>query len=69
MDIKKSIMQEHLSERNRSEMIAGTSFYEMGISKIARQKKEKKKINKIQYIADGIELANTRKDIKKFFKI
>ncbi len=68
MDIKKSIMQEHLSDRNRSERIANTNYYEMGISKFAKQRKQNKQRSSVQDIADGIELANTRKEIKSFFK-
>jgi len=66
MDIKKSIMQEHLSDRNRHEMIAGTQYYEMGISKYAKMRKNNKQRTLVQDIADGIELSEMKKNVFKF---
>jgi hypothetical protein len=66
MDIKKSIMQEHLSDRNRHEMIASTQYYEMGISKYAKMRKNNKQRTLVQDIADGIELSEMKKNVFKF---
>lgn len=68
MDGKKSIMQEHLQNRNRNELIAGNQYYEMGISKFAKMRKENKQRTSVQDIADGIELSERRKEISMIFK-
>ena len=66
MDSKKSIMHEHLSDRNRHELIANTPYYEMGISKYAKMRKANKQRTSVQDIADGIELSEMRKKVFKF---
>lgn len=68
MDVKKSIMQQHLQNRNRSELIAGNQYYEMGISKFAKMRKKNKQRTSVQDIADGIELSERRKKISMIFK-
>ncbi|CAI8218069.1 MAG: Uncharacterised protein [Cryomorphaceae bacterium] len=68
MSIKNSIMQEHLSSRNKHEMIGGSSYYETGISKFARMRKDNKQRTIVQDIADGIELSERKKEIRNFLK-
>jgi|TARA_R110000782_G_scaffold68967_1_gene138766 hypothetical protein len=68
MDIKKPIMKEYLSERNQHERIAGGNYYETGISKFARMRKDNNQRSIVQDIADGIELAERREQIKKMFR-
>lgn len=68
MGINKSIMQEHLQGRNRHELIAGNQYYEMGISKFAKMRKANKQRTSVQDIADGIELAERRKEISSIFR-
>lgn len=60
------VMQEYLSERNRNELSGGFDYYKTGISKISDFNQAKKRAVKISMIAEGIELAEQKKD---FFSI
>ena len=68
MDNKGSIMQEHLNSRKRGEMLSRGNYYETGISKFARMRKDNNQRSVVQDIADGIELAESREEMRKFFK-
>jgi|TARA_B100000780_G_scaffold271219_1_gene231915 hypothetical protein len=62
----KPIMAEYLQERNRNEFNGGGDYYITGIKKLAEIKAAKHRAKKISMIAEGIELAEQRKD---FFNI
>ena len=60
------VMQEYLSSRNKHELSGGFDYYKTGISKISDFNQAKKRAIKISMIAEGIELAEQKKD---FFNI
>jgi|TARA_R110001599_G_scaffold80801_1_gene218007 hypothetical protein len=62
----KPVMQEYLSSRNKHELSGGFDYYKTGISKISEFNQAKKRAGKISMIAEGIELAEQKKD---FFSI
>jgi|TARA_R100000541_G_scaffold3528_2_gene10803 DnaJ-domain-containing protein 1 len=63
-----SIMQEHLNSRDRHEMLSRGNYYETGISKFARMRKDNNQRSVVQDIADGIGLAKSREEMREFFK-
>lgn len=65
---KKPIMKEYLQERNKNEFVGGNNYYETGIKKLAGIKKAQKRAKKISLIAEGIELANAKKDFYNIYK-
>ncbi len=64
---KKPIMQQFLNDRNRHELAGGFDYYKTGIKKMAEFKQAKKRAKKISQIAEGIELAEIRKDFKSIY--
>tara|TARA_R110000803_G_scaffold188515_1_gene250954 strand:+ start:116 stop:343 length:228 start_codon:yes stop_codon:yes gene_type:complete len=64
----KPIMKEYLSERNMNEFSGEGNYYKTGISKISELKKAKKRADKINTIAEGIELAEHRKDFFNLYR-
>lgn len=67
MHSKKPIMKEYLAERNRHELDGHGEYYEMGIKKLASFKQAKDRAKKISMMAEGIELAEMRKDFKSIY--
>jgi len=65
---KKPIMKEYMSSRNKHEMDGSGNYYEIGISKLARLKDSNYRSKKINMIADGVELAETRKNFFSIYK-
>lgn len=65
---KKPIMKEYLAERNRHELDGHGQYYEMGIKKLASFKQAKDRAKKISMMAEGIELAEMRKDFKSIYR-
>ena len=61
-------MKEYLAERNRHELDGHGQYYEMGIKKLASFKQAKDRAKKISLMAEGIELAEMRKDIKSIYR-
>jgi hypothetical protein len=61
-------MKEFLAERNRHELDGHGQYYEMGIKKLASFKSAKDRAKKISMMAEGIELAEMRKDFKSIYK-
>jgi hypothetical protein len=68
MHSKKPIMKEYLAERNRHELDGHGQYYEMGIKKLASFKQAKDRAKKISMMAEGIELAEMRKDFKSIYR-
>ena len=68
MHSKRPIMKEYLAERNRHELDGHGQYYEMGIKKLASFKQAKDRAKKISLMAEGIELAEMRKDFKSIYK-
>jgi len=68
MDIKKPIMKEYMSSRNKHELDGHGQYYEMGIKKLASFKKAKHRAKKINMIAEGIELAESKKDFYSIYR-
>ncbi len=68
MHSKKPIMKEYLAERNRHELDGHGEYYEMGIKKLASFKQAKDRAKKISLMAEGIELAEMRKDFKSIYR-
>ncbi len=68
MHSKKPIMKEYLAERNRHELDGHGEYYEMGIKKLASFKQAKDRAKKISMMAEGIELAEMRKDFKSIYR-
>jgi len=68
MHSKKPIMKEYLAERNRHELDGHGQYYEMGIKKLASFKQAKDRAKKISLMAEGIELAEMRKDFKSIYR-
>ncbi len=68
MMTKRPIMKEYLSERNRHELVGGFNYYETGIKKLAEFKKAKERAKKISMIAEGMELAEAKKDFFSIYK-
>jgi hypothetical protein len=68
MHSKRPIMKEFLAERNRHELDGHGQYYEMGIKKLASFKSAKDRAKKISMMAEGIELAEMRKDFKSIYK-
>lgn len=56
------VMQEYLSSRNKHELSGGFNYYETGISKLVSLKNAKYRAKKVSMIAEGIELAEQKKD-------
>lgn len=61
-------MKEYLAERNRHELDGHGQYYEMGIKKLASFKQAKDRAKKISLMAEGIELAEMRKDFKSIYR-
>ena len=61
-------MKEYLAERNRHELDGHGQYYEMGIKKLASFKQAKDRAKKISMMAEGIELAEMRKDFKSIYR-
>lgn len=68
MHSKKPIMKEYLAERNKHELDGHGQYYEMGIKKLASFKQAKDRAKKISMMAEGIELAEMRKDFKSIYR-
>ena len=68
MDMKKPIMKEYMSSRNKYELDDHGQYYEMGIKKLASFKKAKHRAKKINMIAEGIELAEAKKDFYSIYR-
>lgn len=68
MHSKRPIMKEYLAERNKHELDGFGQYYEMGIKKLASFKSAKDRAKKISMMAEGIELAEMRKDFKSIYK-
>jgi len=68
MKMKKPIMQEYMSSRNKHELDGHGQYYEMGIKKLASFKKAKDRAKKISMISEGIELAEAKKDFFSIYK-
>lgn len=68
MKIKKPIMKEYMSSRNKHELDGHGQYCEMGIEKLASFKKAKDRAKKISMIAEGIELAEARKNFFNIYK-
>ena len=68
MVVDKYKMQRQLQNKKRTELISGINNYEMGISKFSKMRKSSKQRSAVQDIADGIELAERRKDFSMIFK-
>jgi hypothetical protein len=56
-----------MASRNRHELDGHGQYYEMGIKKLASFKKSKDRAKKISMMAEGIELAEMRKDFKSIY--
>lgn len=67
MHSSKPIMKEYMAGRNRHELDGHGQYYEMGIKKLASFKKAKDRAKKISMMAEGIELAEMRKDFKSIY--
>ena len=61
-------MKEYLAERNKHELDGHGQYYEMGIKKLASFKQAKDRAKKISMMAEGIELAEMRKDFKSIYR-
>ena len=57
-----------MASRNRHELDGFGQYYEMGIKKLASFKSAKDRAKKISMMAEGIELAEMRKDFKSIYK-
>ena len=68
MDSRKPIMKEYMSSRNKHELDGHGQYYEMGIKKLASFKKAKHRAKKINMIAEGIELAEAKKDFYSIYR-
>jgi len=68
MDSKRPIMKEYMSSRNKHELDVHCYYYEMGIKKLASFKNAKHRAKKISMIADGIELAEAKKNFFSIYK-
>ena len=68
MDSRKPIMKEYMSSRNKHELDGHGQYYEMGIKKLASFKNAKHRAKKISMIAEGIELAETKKNSFSIYK-
>ena len=68
MDSRKPIMKEYMSSRNKHELDGHGQYYEMGIKKLASFKSAKHRAKKISMIAEGIELAETKKNFFSIYK-
>ena len=68
MDIKKPIMKEYMSSRNKHALDGHGQYYEMGIKKLASFKNAKHRAKKINMIAEGIELAEAKKDFYSIYR-
>jgi len=68
MKMKKPIMKEYMSSTNKHELDGHGQYYEMGIKKLASFKKAKDRAKKISMIAEGIELADAKKDFFSIYK-
>jgi len=68
MDSKRPIMKEYMSSRNKHELDGHGDYYEMGIKKLASFKKAKHRAKKINMIAEGIELAEAKKDFYSIYR-
>ncbi len=68
MHSSRPIMKEYMSERNKHELDGYGQYYEMGIKKLASFKNAKHRAKKISMIAEGIELAEMKKDFKSIYK-
>lgn len=66
--MKKPIMKEYMSSRNKHELDGHGQYYEMGIKKLSSFKKAKDRAKKISMIAEGIELAEAKKDFFSIYK-
>ncbi len=64
---KKPIMKEYMSSRSKHEHGHG-QYYEMGIKKLASFKKAKDRAKDISMIAEGIELAEAKKNFFSIYK-
>jgi len=62
----KDLMDSEYTIKN-GRLINNAPPLEMGISKAARLRRDVRRSRKIAKIADGIEMAEMRKDIKKMF--
>ena len=67
MHSSKPIMKEYMASRNRHELDGHGQYYEMGIKKLASFKKAKDRAKKISMMAEGIELAEMKKDFKSIY--
>lgn len=65
---KRPIMSEYMSERYKHELDGYGQYYEMGIKKLASFKNAKHRAKKISMIAEGIELAEMKKDFKSIYR-
>ena len=65
---KKPIMKEYMSSRNKHELDGHGQYYEMGIKKLASFKKAKDRAKDISKIAEGIELAEAKKNFFSIYK-
>lgn len=68
MITNKPIMRQFLNDRNKNEFVGGTDYYKTGIKKLAEFKSAKKRAKKISMIAEGIELAEAKKDFYSIYK-
>ncbi len=62
------VMAEYISNRNRHELSGDFNYYETGISKMVSLKNAKYRANKIGMMADGIELAEQKKNFFNSYK-
>jgi len=65
---KRPIMKEYLQERNKHELAGGFDYYSTGIKKLASFKKAKDRAKQISMIAEGIELAEAKKDFYSIYR-
>ncbi len=65
---KKPIMKEYMSSRNKHELDGHGQYYEMGIKKMMNFAKAKDRAKKISEIAEGIELAEAKKNFFSIYK-
>lgn len=68
MESKKPIMKQYMSSRNKNKMDNYGQSYEMGISKLVDLKNAKYRSKKINMIADGVELAEAKKNFFNMYK-
>ena len=61
-------MQEQLERFLAKILVRQGNYYETGIYKFARMRKDNNQRSVVQDIADGIQLAESREEIRKFFK-